>query len=452
MKLRLWDKGASADQNILAFTIGDDPTIDLHIAPWDIIASCAHARMLCKQGFISFKEQNDLLSELSTLYDKTQRGTFHIPYELEDCHTAIETYLVEALGDTGKKIHTGRSRNDQVLVAVRLYLRSAILEHAQQLAHLAETILQKAKDFYCEPFPGYTHMQPAMPTTVGIWLHSYAEYALSLLQDGFSVYRLINHNPLGVASGFGVPIDLDREYTSNLLGFSSPQRNSIFVQSTRGREELKYLAWLSDISTLMEKIGSDLCLFFTQEFGFVSLPESFTTGSSIMPQKKNPDVVELLRARASQTRAARIELEGTVSKLPSHYHRDYQYTKAPLIRAKKNVSECLEISKLVLEQLTVQKENIRNAMTPELYATYDVYQQVQNGTSFREAYMNTAQKLHSQTLHTHPLQIDTERVIGVAWEEFEIAQKELAKWQLEYGELMGVQVRICEGVFLCEGL
>lgn len=403
MKKRLWDKGKSINVKIHSFTVGNDPEIDMEIICYDILASAAHAKMLAKINILSKKELEALLSALKIVNEEVKKSSFIILYELEDCHTAIETRLVELVGDAGKKIHTGRSRNDQVMVAVRLYMRSSMLDIASKLIMLSETLMQCAKKWSSEPLPGYTHMQPAMPTTVGTWLQSYAEYCISLLQDGSSLLKAIDTNPLGVASGFGAPIKLDRDLTTKLLGFSSTQRNPIFVQSTRGREELKMLHWLCDISSLIERIGVDLCLFMTKEYGFITLPESFTTGSSIMPQKRNPDIAELLRARASKTRAARVEVEGTVSKLASNYHRDYQYTKEPLVKAIKNVNECIEVATLVFENISINIENISNSMPDEIYATHDVYRQVEEGIAFRDAYLATAKKVDEGTLEINSL-------------------------------------------------
>jgi argininosuccinate lyase len=444
MKKRLWDKGQELNEEIHAFTAGNDPVIDMEIVAYDVCASAAHAKMLHHVGLLSLRDLKALLSSLKVIHKEIVSGSFFIPHELEDCHTAIESRLVKISGDVGKRIHTGRSRNDQIMVAMRLYLRDVIIDTGLRISALANVLGTLSEGWAHIAFPGYTHMQPAMPTTLGTWINSYAQYSLSLLEDGLRALEAINVNPLGVASGFGVPITLDREFTTNLLGFDRTQQNPIFVQSTRGREEVKVLHWLSDVSTLLERIGTDLCLFMTKEYAFFSLPVAFTTGSSIMPQKKNPDVVELLRARSARTKGARFELENVIAKLPSSYHRDYQLTKEPVFRAVENVNECLGISKLVFDSLLLDEDRIAGTLIPELYATHDVYRRVADGVEFRDAYLETAEEIESGTLDVTGFQDD---LLGVSLEELSSCNAQIQILEERYIEKKETYGYIFDSIF-----
>ncbi|MCB0354665.1 MAG: argininosuccinate lyase [Bdellovibrionales bacterium] len=393
MTKRLWDKGNALDTEVHRFTVGLDHVFDQRLAVFDAVASAAHARMLNRIGVLESKECSSLLSELQKIAEESRAGEFSISPDLEDCHTAIEMRLTETLGEAGKKIHTGRSRNDQVLVALRLFLREELLGHLELLEDLVSVLTEKAKQELVTPLPGYTHMQRAMPTTAATQILSYAEWSQALVHDGLSLLHSLNWNPLGVGSGFGVPLELDRDYTSKLLSFEQTQPNPIFVQSTRGREELKFLNWLTDISSLIEKSALDLLLFSTQEFGFVSIPVEFTTGSSIMPQKRNPDVLELLRAQASRVRAMRDELQGILAKLPSSYHRDLQYAKEPLFRCTDEVRRAVTIFTAVFPKLSFNRERALEMFEGELFATDEAFRLVALGEPFRDAYLHAAEKL-----------------------------------------------------------
>ena len=398
MAKRLWEKGEDLNQRVHDFTVGDDPSVDLELVYWDLVGSAAHARMLQKIGLLSKDELTKLLPALQELASIDAAGQFQIPRALEDCHTAIESALVEKLDDIGRKIHTGRSRNDQVLLATRLYLRERVVAVLELLEAVATPLMKRADELAAQPMPGYTHFQPAMPTTVGMWLHAFAEWTLATIRQGMQLLDTIDSNPLGAASGFGVPLPLDRAQVAAHLGFSRVQRNPIEVQNSRGRHELLVARWISDIGSLIEKFACDMVLYTTREFGFFSLPNSFTTGSSIMPQKHNPDVLELLRARAAKLRAAESELAWVTAKLPSHYHRDFQYTKEPVVRAIRNITEMLPIVGEVIESFGVNAERLNGAMTVDLYATYDVYREVRSGVPFRDAYRHTAERIAANAI------------------------------------------------------
>ncbi len=422
---RLWDKGESLNKEIHSFTVGNDPEVDLNLIPWDCLASAAHAKMLYSKKLLSKEELKGLISSLKKAFELGKTNSFPIPSELEDAHTALEVFLTESCGEAGKRIHTARSRNDQVMVAMRLLLRHLILEHANRLLQTVSTSLERALPTLRIQMPGYTHFQQAMPASVGMWFASIAEAGLSLLREALSLYEVINENPLGAASGFYTPIEIDRDMTSKLLKFKRTQRNPIEVQNSRGRYETKTLRLLSDISGLIEKYSSDMILYSMSETGFFTIPKAFTTGSSIMPQKRNPDVLELLRAQASKVRACQFELESLTAKLPSHYHRDFQYTKDPLIRASKMTAQAVQIFTTVLEGIEHNPDVLEKSKTPELYATYHAYRLVQKGVPFREAYQTTAQDLAAGVINCEELQKDFEYIAKTLEMEITQAKKEL---------------------------
>jgi argininosuccinate lyase len=393
MAKRLWDKGESVNQLAHAFTVGNDPEIDRHIFPWDVVASAAHAKVLNECNILSAQETAQVLAELKKIYQEVEKNGVTIPPELEDAHTTLEMMLTERIGELGKKIHTGRSRNDQVLVATRLLLKSEVIETLKSLTGFAGALFVRADKERGALMPGYTHFQPAMPSSVDMWLQAFAEHLLDHLREGIRLVERLDNNPLGVASGFGIPLRLNREISTKALGFAWTQRNPIHVQNLRGREELAVVRWWSDIASTIEKMSFDLILFSSHEYGFFSLPHSFTTGSSIMPQKRNPDVLELLRASASKVRAAAAELDGVTAKLPSSYHRDFQFTKEPFIRAAQVTSQIVPIAQAVAEAFTVNHNRLKEVMYPDLFATYQVYRLVREGKSFREAYQEVAGNL-----------------------------------------------------------
>ncbi|MCO6429707.1 MAG: argininosuccinate lyase [Deltaproteobacteria bacterium] len=424
MAKRLWDKGQEIDKLVHQFTVGSDPQVDLYLVKWDLIASAAHARVLRKLDILSEDELTRLIGALKEILTSAEQGDFTIPEELEDCHTAIESLLTAKLGETGKKIHTGRSRNDQVLVALRLFLKSSVIglmEQVLQLAGALEKRIQKDGDL---PLPGYTHFQPAMPSSVAMWLQSFHEWCLELLRDGTLLIESIDSNPLGTASGFGVPLELDRDLSTSLLNFKRVQRNPMYVQSSRGRFELKVVRWCSDAASLVEKLACDLMLFTTSEFGFCSLPEALTTGSSIMPQKRNPDVAELMRAGAARIRSFETQVSGIIAKLPSSYHRDYQTTKEPLINTIEAMREILSVAPRCIESVMFNKARLSTAMTDDLYMTYLVYRQVREGKSFRDAYQQTASEIKSGTTDVSKVKEDFNLISSSLKKEFEAALRE----------------------------
>ncbi|MFN8390934.1 MAG: argininosuccinate lyase [Bdellovibrionota bacterium] len=425
MSKRLWEKGEDLNRQVHAFTVGDDPVVDLELAYWDTVGSAAHVKMLKKIGLATAAECNTLLKELHKISELCKAGKLEIPFELEDCHTAIETQLIAAAGEAGRKVHTGRSRNDQVLLAVRLYLRDRVCTIVSEVLQTAELLFQRAEELGHQPMPGYTHFQPAMPASLRLWLHAFGESFLELAREGAATLDLLDSNPLGAASGFGTSLGLDRQATTDALEFARVQRNPIAVQNSRGQYELKALRLATDIAGVIEKLMIDLILYTTREFGFFNLPTSLTTGSSIMPQKHNPDVLELLRGRAAKIRGAETELSWVLAKLPSHYHRDFQYSKEPMVRGLRHLLECLPITREVIRSFTVNKERLDNAMTADLYATYDVYRQVKDGVAFRDAYRVTAAKYKAGDIKAENLKSDFDTIAAECDAELAQAKADL---------------------------
>ena len=387
---RLWDKGGDLHESIHAFTVGDDPAWDQHLVEWDCIGSAAHARTLVRANLLTADECDRLIAELGEIRKLADRGEFPISNEQEDCHTAIEEHLTRTCGDAGKKIHTGRSRNDQVATAMRLFMRHAALNLFDQLESFTSELLARIESDGDTPMPGYTHLQRAMPSSVGLWLEAWAEAAFEQQRAAVDLLDRLDCCPLGTGAGFGVPLPLDRDYTAQLLGFSRVQRNPIDVQNSRGRFETYFVRVAADIGGVLEKMACDLVLFATAEFDFVQLPESMTTGSSIMPQKRNPDVLELMRAAGGRIRSRLHELESVAGKLPSSYHRDLQLTKAPTIRAALETSVLLQIACAVVAGIRFKRERLIAAMSPELFATAAALELVRRGVPFRDAYREAA--------------------------------------------------------------
>lgn len=436
MTKRLWDKGEELNNQVQAFTVGNDPLLDKELVYFDAIGSGAQARMLEKIGVLTNKECSALLDGLKQIVELSKKGDFEIPIELEDCHTAIENYLSSQAEEAGGKIHTGRSRNDQVILAVRLYLRHHTVAKLSELGQLCRIIQKRIEEFGNVPMPGYTHFQPAMPSSIGMWLHAYLEAFLEQIHDGLRLLEQLDRNPLGAASGFGSSLTLDRKFVSSLLGFGKTQRSPIDIQNSRGRIELKYIRWGVDIAGIIEKLSWDIVLYSTREYGFLSLPSELTTGSSIMPQKRNPDVVELLRARASKLRAAEDELRWVASKLPSNYHRDLQYTKEPILRCTENLEQIVPIVGLVLNALVINEDKLEEAMSADLYATYDAYRRVGQGTPFRVAYRETAEQVHRGMIDKEELRKDFAQIssdlkkeIAEALKELSSAEKKIQAWK-----------------------
>lgn len=394
---RLWDKGQPLDALVEAYTVGDDPVLDQRLLPYDVRASKAQARMLRSIGILDEAELAALLGALDEALAAWEAGAFEITVAQEDVHTALEQFLVERVGDAGKKIHTGRSRNDQVLVDLRLWQRDAATAAQEALDAAVAAFEVFAAKHEEVGLPGYTHLQRAMPSTVGRWARAYAAV---LRQDRHlldAALVLAGDSPLGSAAGYGVPevLGLDREQTARELGFRGPLEPAEAAQIGRGKVEAALLFALSQAATTLGRWAWDVCLYVSAEFGFFVLPTAFTTGSSIMPQKRNPDVLELTRGKAAVVRSALAEVQAVAGSLPSGYHRDLQLLKRPLFHGTDTALAMLAIAARVMGGLTVDPERCAAAMTPELFATEEAYELVRQGVPFREAYQRIADKYNT---------------------------------------------------------
>lgn len=386
----LWQKtGVTVNENIQRFLAGNDIVDDRYLLLFDIQASQAHAEGLQNIGILTAAECRDIGELLTQLAQLFQKGEFVLDDKYEDAHSAIEAYLIEKLGDTGRKIHTGRSRNDQVLVASRLYLRDALQKLATLNKNIAEVALQRAESEIMLPLPGYTHMQRAMVSSAGMWWAGWAESFIDDLSLAKSSIDWINANPLGSGSGFGVNMPLDREHSTQALEFNRVQVAATYAQLSRGKFELQALAALSQSLLDLRRLAWDLSLFTSAEYSFVVLPSEYTTGSSLMPNKRNPDLIELLRASYAVVAGARTEIESLLS-LPSGYHRDLQFSKGPLLRAFHHGLAALALVPDLLSRLQWQPEKMRAAIDPGMYATDCAMELAASGVPFREAYQQAA--------------------------------------------------------------
>jgi len=385
--MRLWETSATpVDAAILAFTAGDDPRLDLELVPFDCLASAAHAEMLAAIGLLPADDLSALKAALREAYAKASTGRFEIRPEQEDAHTALEEFLTARCGEAGRRIHTGRSRNDQVIAALRLLARERLLEVADLVLELADGLAALAHTHHRTPMPGFTHTRRAMPSTAGHLLASAAEGLLRDLEALEPALQAASRGALGSAAGYGVPLPLDRELTARLLGCDTVDQNTIHVQNTRGRLESQVLFGLHQLALTLGRLATDLVWLSSEGFGFFKLPVELTTGSSIMPQKRNPDVFELVRALPAALLARYVEVTSTLHGLPAGYQRDLQRTKGPLLAGLAQVRSGLQVMTAAAARLAVDEAACRAACTPELLATDAALARVVAGTPFRDAY------------------------------------------------------------------
>jgi argininosuccinate lyase len=392
--MKLWDKGYQLDKQVERYTVGDDYLLDRALVKYDCLASIAHAGALLKAGVLTGTEKRKLAGELRHIIDLDSRGEFRIAPEDEDGLTAIEKFLVAALGDLGKKIHTARSRNDQVVAAIRLYCRDKLAGTLDLIQGFVKAARGKAEHLRTARMPGYTHARKAMPSTFAAWLEACA----ASMKDNSIVVKaaavLLDQNPLGTGAGYGIPVfKLDRRQTARDLGFRRIQHSPIYVQNSRGKFEATVVSALANVMFDINKTCTDLILFSMDEFGFVKLPRTMCTGSSIMPQKLNPDVLEIARAQYHTVVANEFQIRATIGNLMSGYNRDLQLTKRPLMESFDIVESTLPVVSRVIEQLEVDEEKCRLGCTPELYATEEAYRLVKAGMPFRDAYRAIAEQL-----------------------------------------------------------
>ena len=359
----------------------------------DLVGSAAHAKGLGRIGILSKDEAEALLSGLSEIADLRKQDAFPIKLSDEDCHTAIEGFLTEKLGEAGKKIHTGRSRNDQVQTALRIYMREAALKLSSAALDFASSLIALAKNNVDVPMPGRTHMQIAMPSSVALWLLSFAEETEEEVSMLLDFYKVLDQSPLGSAASYGVTLPLDREYTASLMGFSRVQNNVLYANNSRGKFEAMFLDHAEYLALTVSKLAQDLMLFTLPEFGYFTLPRELCTGSSIMPQKKNPDGLELARSRTSFISSCSMRVKSIIKALPSGYNRDFQDTKEPLIEGFRSTEELLLIMGEMVSKLEVHPDKLIAACTPELYATDRVMEKVLSGGNFRDSYKDVGLNL-----------------------------------------------------------
>lgn len=387
----IWHKGTRAADWVTRFTVGDDAVWDTMLLPYDCIASEAHAWGLVQAGLLTDAEHGAISDVLQDLRAEHAIGAVTVSVEDEDCHTVIERRLIDALGDSGGKIHAGRSRNDQVLAALRLFLRDRLDSLGRSAANLVQRLCSVAADGDALPLPGYTHLQRAMPSTVGLWALGFAELVVDDVERLGEARRRINRSPLGSAAGYGVPyLALPREDVARRLGFEGIQQHATAVQLSRGKLEAEVVHATLQLAGSLNRLASDLVLYATEEFGFVRLPDAFCTGSSIMPQKKNPDVLELARATFHRMHAELHLLLGLPANLPSGYHRDLQMTKAAVMRAVLLAEDLVSAMQELVAGLEFREDRIREAMSSELFATAAALRRVVAGEPFRDAYRAAA--------------------------------------------------------------
>ncbi len=406
--MKLWQKDKASLKEVETFTVGKDREMDLHLAAFDVLGSLAHIQMLESVGLLTKEELVQLQKELKTIYKQIQKGEFKLQDDVEDIHSQIELLLTQKLGDTGKKIHSARSRNDQVLLDIKLFLRSELEElvnNIQSLFELLQTQSEKYKDYL---LPGYTHLQLAMPSSFGLWFGAYAESIVDDMVAIKSAYYITNKNPLGSAAGYGSSFPINRVLTTKLLGFYDLNYNVVYAQMGRGKTERVVAQSLANVADTLAKLSMDACLYLNQNFGFISFPAELTTGSSIMPHKKNPDVFELIRSHCNRIKALPNEIMMMTTNLPSGYHRDLQLLKEHLFPAFKTLKDCIEMTGLMLSNIEIKKEILADEKYKYLFSVEEVNKLVNSGMPFRDAYKKVGMDIEAGNFkygtsinHTH---------------------------------------------------
>jgi len=384
--MKLWEKGINPEPAIIEFTSGKDRKTDLHLTKWDIVGSMAHVIMLDDVGLISNDERNDMLKALHSLFVWDEEGSLVIESDMEDIHSQIEKEMGSILGTTGKKIHTGRSRNDQVLVDIRLYTREEIDNLAQLMGKLFSRLQSLSNQYKDVLLPGYTHMQPAMLSSFGLWFGAYAECLSDDLLLLSGARALNNKNPLGTAAGFGTTLPLNRKLTSDLLEFDDLLYNSAYASLSRGKVEMSIASALASLAQTLSRFSMDICLYMSAEFRFIDFPDEYVTGSSIMPQKRNPDVFELIRGRSNVLQTLPNDIAMLTSNLPSGYNRDLQLLKQLVFDAFDEMKECISIMILMLNNIKIRKNITENPLYNTIFSTEEVNRLVKQGIPFRDAY------------------------------------------------------------------
>lgn len=406
--MKLWEKNVKVNKDVETFTIGHDREMDIYLAPYDVLGSMAHIKMLESIGLLEKEELDILLKELKSIYNIAISGRFTIEEGIEDVHSQVELMLTRKLGDTGKKIHSGRSRNDQVLVDLKLFTRDQIRYLVNSVSSLIETLLTQSEKYKDVLMPGYTHLQIAMPSSFGLWFGAYAESLVDDLQVLLAAYKVCNRNPLGSAAGYGSSFPLNRQMTTDLLGFESMDYNVVYAQMGRGKTERIVSSAIANIASTLSKLAYDACMFNSQNFGFIKLPDEYTTGSSIMPHKKNPDVFELTRAKCNKLQGLPTEITLITNNLPSGYFRDLQIIKEIFIPSFEEINDCLAMTNRMISEIIVNQNILDDDKYLYIFSVEEVNRLVLEGVPFRDAYKQVGLdiekgkfKHNKKVVHTH---------------------------------------------------
>ena len=395
MAQKLWEKSVQVNTEIENFTVGKDREMDLYLAKHDVLGSIAHTTMLASINLIEKDELEILIRELRNIYQLAEEGKFIIEDGVEDVHSQVELMLTRKLGDLGKKIHSGRSRNDQVLLDLKLFTRTQLKELAESVHTLFTTLIAQSNRYKEVLMPGYTHLQIAMPSSFGLWFGAYAESLADDLQLLQAAYKICNRNPLGSAAGYGSSFPLNREMTTQLLGFDSMNYNVVYAQMGRGKMERTVSFAISSIAATLSKLAFDACMFNSQNFGFIKLPDEFTTGSSIMPHKKNPDVFELTRAKCNKLQALPYQITLITNNLPSGYFRDMQIIKEVFIPAFEELQSCIYMVNRMMQEVKVNKQILEDKKYDLIFSVEEVNKRVLDGVPFRDAYKEVGLEIES---------------------------------------------------------
>ncbi len=398
--MKLWQKNTKSLKEVETFTVGKDRELDVFLAPYDVLGSLAHIKMLNKVGLLTSEELAELENALKDIYADIIAGNFSLEEGVEDIHSQVEFILTKKLGDSGKKIHSARSRNDQVILDLKLFLRNEIEGLVHEVNAFFDLLLQQSEKYKDFLLPGYTHLQLAMPSSFGLWFAAYAESLVDDIISLHATWEIINKNPLGSAAGFGSSFPIDRKYTTSLLGFDELNYNVVYAQMSRGKTERVLSQSLSNIASTLARMSMDACIYLNQNFGFISFPDELTTGSSIMPHKKNPDVFELIRGHCNRIQALPNEIIMITANLPSGYHRDFQLLKEHLFPAIQNLRDCIKMATLMFENIEVKKDILNDEKYKYLFTVEEMNKLVLEGMPLRDAYKKIGADVEAGTFKT----------------------------------------------------
>lgn len=398
--MKLWQKNTESLKEVEIFTVGNDRQLDIFLAPFDVLGSLAHIKMLNSVGLLTNEELSELQKALKDIYKDISSGNFSLEEGVEDIHSQVEFILIKKLGDTGKKIHSARSRNDQVILDLKLFLRNEIEELVHGVKEFFDLLQRQSEKYKDYLLPGYTHFQLAMPSSFGLWFGAYAESLVDDLITLHGGWEITNKNPLGSAAGFGSSFPIDRKMTTQLLGFEDLNYNVVYAQMTRGKTEKILSQALANISATLARMSMDACIYMNQNFGFISFPDELTTGSSIMPHKKNPDVLELIRAHCNRIQALPNEISLMLTNLPSGYHRDLQLLKESLFPAIKNLKDCIRMATLMFENIDIKKDILNDEKYKYLFTVEEMNKLVLQGMPLRDAYKKIGSEVENKTFQT----------------------------------------------------